>query len=128
MSQTPAERAREIADQVFAGRGECPTPREWLVYQRQLRLRIERITTAALTIPANHIRTPDGKDVKVLGTLPITKDGCVVGINAYPFYVGEKADGSHVVMQPQHPPLRWLNAYEPTECYSTREAALTPTP
>ena len=54
-SQTPAERAREIVE---ACSEECP--------DHSVNVNVTKLIaaiTAALTIPANHIRTHEGKDV-----------------------------------------------------------------
>lgn len=75
MSQTPAERAREIVE------AWIKDPATEAAVDSSDFVRLCTRITAALTIPANHIRTHEGKDVKVLGTLPMTADGCVIGID-----------------------------------------------
>jgi len=41
-----------------------------------------RAAVAEVTPPKGHVLTDDGKVRKVLGTLPLTADGCVVGEDA----------------------------------------------
>lgn len=38
--------------------------------------------TRRMTPPPGCVRTPEGKDLKMLGELPMTADGCVVGYGA----------------------------------------------
>ena len=82
---------------------------------------------AAHRVPEGCVRTADGVDRKVLGTLPITADGCVPGLGAsvsWPGYGEEYVYDGHVRYS-----LVWA-ASIPVEsstpvrdCYSTREAA-----
>lgn len=65
---TPRERAKEIVN-------------KWLEEDWKYSLLINAIA-AALTVPEGHVRLPSGEDVKVLGELVMTIDGCVVGKNA----------------------------------------------
>lgn len=91
---------------------------------------LERRSTAlrdAARVPEGYVRTADGVDRKVLGTLPITADGCVPGLGAsvsWPGYGEEYVYDGHVRYS-----LVWA-ASIPVEsstpvrdCYSTREAA-----
>ena len=81
----------------------------------------------AARVPEGCVRTADGVDRKVLGTLPITADGCVPGLGAsvsWPGYGEEYVYDGHVRYS-----LVWA-ASIPVEsstpvrdCYSTREAA-----
>ena len=88
------------------------------------------------TIPANHIRTPDGKDVKVLGEIPLTADGCLVGMHAKLHYFEEPYEQSHYPTDDSafFDDIAFMNdevvggSVPFAKCFSTREAALTPTP
>lgn len=83
----------------------------------------------ALTVPDGHVRLPSGEDVKVLGTLPMTADGCVVGNKAYLWNVvpgskGRDDDKPMRVCYKQSPimdPDEYTDG--PMEMYSTRAAA-----
>jgi len=70
------------------------------------------------TPPSGCVRTPDGRDVRVLGTLPMTADGCVVGDGARLFSdVGDVR--THICTS------AWASPPFPANdgWYSTREAA-----
>jgi len=76
---------------------------------------------AASRPPAGHIMEADGTIRKVLGTLPVTADGCVCG-ELVPLWVWTDDDG----LQPDNSDRLFLADYNghPVEyCYSTREAA-----
>lgn len=61
----------------------------------------------------NNLVGPDGQPRKIIGTLPVTADGVVVGNGAEAFYQ---------VPWSKHP--QRLYAYcDTSKCYSTREAA-----
>jgi hypothetical protein len=80
----------------------------------------------ALTIPAGHVRTPDGVDRKVLGTLPVTADGVIAGSGAALYW--NHGDGS-----PCNDGTMKVYVQDNTSCpsahfylgawYSTRESA-----
>lgn len=79
---------RVIAESIVAGGYDCPTPLDW---QRQCQWMREKIAEAIqaerdVRPPKGHILTDDGVVRKVLGTLPITADGCVVGDGARVYY------------------------------------------
>lgn len=78
-------------------------------------------------IPPNHILYDDGVVRKVLGTLPLTADGCVAGLGASVSWRGfgeEYVYDGHVRYS-----LVWaasvpVESSQPVrDCYSTREAA-----
>ena len=84
--------------------------------------------TSALTragkVPDGHVRTPDGVDRKVLGTLPMTLDGVVAGDGAsvwINYYGGPPAE-FHLHLRSD--PTPWEGPQTAHHSYSTREAAL----
>lgn len=92
--------------------------------------RLTRAIAAALTAererarpPQGCVRLPDGRDVKVLGTLPLTKDGCVVGNHAE-LWIWDcepiKLRADNIGATDVHGDDAF---YEAGECYSTRAAA-----
>lgn len=84
MTQTPAERAREIVDGFVA--------RKAGYYEEDVidgdTDEMIALIASALTPPKDHVRTADGKDIKVLGTLRLTGDGCIVAGSTTLYYVG----------------------------------------
>ncbi len=93
---------------------------------------------AARAVPEGHVRLPDGREVKVLGTLPMTADGCVATINGT-FYTPPEGDldgicsmaawseGGSPVGKRIGFPVTYIGAertWNSNECYSTPEAAL----
>jgi len=110
-----ARKAREIVDHHWTKYGD------FAVRQQA----IEAITDA-LTIPAGHVRTPDGVDRKVLGTLPVTADGVIAGSGAALYW--NHGDGS-----PCNDGTMKVYVQDNTSCpsahfylgawYSTRESA-----
>ena len=75
-----------------------------------------------LNPPADHVRLPDGRDVKVLGTLPMTADGYVVGADAT-IYWSNGAGFIHEMCVDDR--LNVTNGMLAIagDCYSTRAAA-----
>lgn len=80
--------------------------------------------------PKGHVLTDDGKVRKVLGTLPMTAEGWVVGMNAAVWskngekcelFVREHAWGQVKLIVDTGERVR--DEYPIAECYSTREAA-----
>lgn len=102
----------------------------WLTFDDLLRLRAatESSLRAAAAVPAGCVRDDKGVVRKVLGTLPVTGDGCVVAPNGYvwvmPPHCANPAGFGFRVMDisssffatPERD-IRWQ------DCYSTREAA-----
>jgi len=82
-----------------------------------------------MTPPPGCVRLPDGRDVKVLGELPMTADGCVFGINApavYSFCPPKTGSVVRVAVQADPEPCSECGAsdfYAARECYSSIEAA-----
>lgn len=84
-------------------------------------------SNAEVRPPPGHVLLPDGRCVRVLGELPMTADGCVIGRNARLWldlpdvtaYCGE-VFCDPIVWQADGPSA----CVEPNQCYSTREAAL----
>lgn len=113
-----AEAKRLVNELRKCGTDECPEC-------------MDSITTAlraAAAVPAGCVRDDKGVDRKVLGTLPVTADGCVVAPNGYvwvmPPHCANPAGFGFRVMDiscsffatPERD-IRWQ------DCYSTREAA-----
>lgn len=90
--------------------------------------------TRRIEVPAGHIKLDDGRVVKVLGTLPMTADGCLAGDGAELIHKG--FDGDTGPNGQQHQRLSRVQAWAwntvrgttwgcaVLDCYSTREAAL----
>lgn len=119
----------EIAESIVPEASDCPTPldwqrtREWLCRKISAAIQAERDARP----PKGHIVTDDGVTRRVLGELPVTADGCVVGDSwcGWLFWIR----GIHNdVVGPSHSesrvefsgPEQW---HRPHNCYSTREAA-----
>lgn len=99
------------------------------VKHREAANEIERLRALMLP-PEGHILLPDGKCVKVLGTLPVTKDGCAVAHEAEVYTPdGTKCEnpGNGLVWGPVTFSVdtceRYRVSYPISGCYSTREAA-----
>lgn len=127
---TPTERAREIVSNYLKVMG-------WAGMEDDHQL-VEAIA-AALTPPAGHVVTDDGVTRRYLGTLPLTADGCVMGMGALPWSPPELDD------EPQQADDIQITScqngrgelgvatvffsigdgiwYPADKCYSTREAA-----
>lgn len=77
----------------------------------------------ARLMPTGHVLTHDGVVRKVLGTLPVTADGCVMGEGARMFLESGAEVEPHIFIC--HIPAD--HDYDPSfhirDCYSTREAA-----
>lgn len=69
------------------------------------------------------IRTHEGKDLRLLGTLPVTADGCVAGIDAEVWTRpwGGAPEKNHV--RTEVPGNPWCGSIPALHCFSTREAA-----
>lgn len=96
-------------------------PRTWVRSDPIVR-QLSAELTRRMTPPEGHVRLPDGKDVKVLGTLPMTADGVVVGEGASPLWIWTDDDG----LQNDGTSRLHLDHYDdyPVEyAYSTHEAA-----
>ena len=116
---TPNERAREIAEAIFAEwQASCARYPEG--YPSPMGPIVERHIAAALTIPHGHVRDEHGVDRKVLGTLPLTEDGCVCGIGGT-IYINSIVQKQVVACEVRDVRFGWLTS---PVCYSTREAAL----
>ncbi len=99
---TPAERAKQIVDENTAA-GSA---------------RLDRLVdaiAAAITVPANHVRDEHGNDMRVLGTLPKTADGCVVGCDVDEMMWDKHEIGINVIT---------ADSEYSGRLYSTRSAAL----
>lgn len=81
----------------------------------------------SLTIPDNHVRGPDGVDRRVLGTLPMTKDGAVVGSgpDAIAYLESGLQVRPYLFMAEDPAPIEFDPSWYAEDCYSTREAALS---
>lgn len=84
----------------------------------------------ARAVPEGCVRLPDGRDVRVLGTLPMTKDGCVMGDWASVYVrLGEFATGvgpvrsMAYVWTPVGDGRNERRGYPSDECYADRSAA-----
>lgn len=87
---------------------------------------IARISAALLAASRpgeGMIRTHEGKDLRVLGTLPVTADGCVAGIDAEVWTRpwGGAPEKNHV--RTEVPGNPWCGSIPALHCFSTREAA-----
>ena len=82
---------------------------------------IVRALQAARTPPAGHIIDDAGEVRKVLGTLPVTADGCVIGTNATVFglWTPQYSDGETSVTCSKTSGV----VCAPHACWSTRKAA-----
>lgn len=109
---TPAERAKQIVDENTAA-GSA---------------RLDRLVdaiAAALTVPANHVRDEHGNDMRVLGTLPKTADGVIVGDCATVWITEGPDEPIASVSLDKCGYSCSIEGFWPIEeCYSTRAAAL----
>ena len=90
---------------------------------------------AAARVQPGHVRTDDGTERKVLGTLPVTADGCVVGDYGKAYIVNPPhntgifcvcTDGLHTLSKQTEggEVQTMVSWYQPTSrLYSTRAAA-----
>lgn len=53
------------------------------------------IASLRSAVPQGHVRTPDGRDVRVLGTLVETADHCIVGHEAKAFVIRRRSVNGH---------------------------------
>ena len=76
---------------------------------------------AAATVPPGHVRVGT-EDMRLLGTLPMTADGCVIGTNAdlYSWWVPQYTDDEGICQHSSTGPI----VSAPHQCYSTQAAAL----
>ena len=121
---------RIIAESIVAGGYDWPTPLDW---QRQCQWMREKITEAIQAErdarpPKGHVLTDDGVARRVLGELPVTADGCVIGRRVSVFSVYWSYPGSDVAevcydseLWRVHGPR--TQSFDASTCYSTREAA-----
>lgn len=79
------------------------------------------IANKPLNPPDGCVRLPDGRDAKVLGTLPITADGCVIGDDCKVFYDGGTVCAE--LFRSANPGESDWRPFHPHKAYSTREAA-----
>lgn len=126
--------ARKVAEELLVP-PSCPECKVQLIhardsaaclvcgYQRNWHLlQSDRITTALLSAA----RVPDGcaregvTDRKVLGTLPLTADGCVCGAGGK-VYVNSMVQKQVIECEVRDGRFGWLTS---PLCYSTRDAAL----
>lgn len=76
---------------------------------------------AAMTIPANHVRIPTSEgweDVKVLGILQRTDDGCIIGDKCELWYALPKGSVHHVAS------MDHAMYFQPYPVFSSESAAL----
>lgn len=107
------EQARKIWD-VVNGRGGG-TKEAIAAYASALR--------AAATVQEGCVMLPGGKVVKVLGTLPMTADGCVVGDGASIWYPAtENWHVSEPMRSPSHNESGWRSYYT-SKSYGERPEA-----
>ena len=94
MSTTPTDADRAAAEkiageaelEVMAFRSQDPEALDLLnAAMIQLRTDIAQAIADARAVKAGHVRLDTGEEVRVLGTLPMTKDGCVIGDWALPY-------------------------------------------
>lgn len=83
---------------------------------------IARALAAARTAPPGHIIDDQGVVRRVLGTLPVTADGCVIGGDAQLYWVNGAGYVHGCVVQDR---VRTSNGFAliASDCYSTRAAA-----
>ena len=116
---TDADRAREIAETVFPLGGFGCDGAHSRLYNR-----IASALTAARKAPEGCVIDDKGTVRKVLGTLPITADGCVCGLGEYSMWHRFGSEHRSVMICAQWP---FGHEYDPAsdfdEVYSTRDAA-----
>ena len=79
----------------------------------------EVVATLRAKAPPGHIIDDAGEVRRVLGTLPLTKDGCVVGVESQVWF--SAYGGTEILSSIIHDSRKgWLQS---PVCYSTREAA-----
>lgn len=108
-------RAREILDSF---RGKAPM---WASERMELQTSIAA-ALRSLIPPAGHVTLSDGRVAIVVGLLPMTADGCVIGAGLHKlWYPGEDRPRTGGASDCG----AWINGtFKRTwECYSTREAA-----
>lgn len=121
---------KEIAEGIVPMDSDCPTPLDWARMRNWLVVKIESAIQAERDArpPKGHVLTDDKVVRKVLGTLPITADGCVIGRRVSVFSVYWSYPGSDVAevcydseLWRVHGPR--TQSFDASTCYSTREAA-----
>lgn len=92
-------------------------------FVRKVREAISAALLAASRPGEGMIRTHEGKDLRLLGTLPVTADGCVAGIDAEVWTRpwGGAPEKNHV--RTEVPGNPWCGSIPALHCFSTREAA-----
>jgi hypothetical protein len=104
---------------------DCDDPDRIVWCQHRFKRAVLPLLRSALNPPDGCVRLPDGSEPKVLGTLPMTADGCVVGNHANLW----ANDGEVNPMRLRVDNIGcsdWGDGedfWEAGECYSTREAA-----
>lgn len=103
----------------------------WGGVHDQLVREIAAALTSAANVPEGHVMLPGGRVVKVLGTLPMTADGCVA-TESQDVFVPENGWPARVRWSDEEGWLAECDAsgagdwrcYSVALCYSTREDAL----
>ena len=94
-----------------------------LVLSDGLYLDVKAALLAASRPREGFIRTHEGEDLRVLGTLPVTADGCVAGDGAK-LWTTEGAEWKVYTFASEDPaPIEFDPSCGTDELYSTREAA-----
>lgn len=123
MTTTPTDSDRQAAEKIvseyellaFISSSRC----------ERLEDAIAQLVADARAVKPGHVRLDTGEEVRVLGKLATTKDGCVVGnhTNVWTINAGEV----NALRIDNIGASGWGDSdefYEAGECYSTREAAL----
>lgn len=120
------EMAKEIVDNLRVG-DNLPRMEDWQYESTCSSL--AAALRAAATVPKDHVRTGT-TDHKLLGTFPMTADGCVIGDWATPFVLhlsGDVHQGTTRTITyswtDTTPGRRENRPYDGSLCFSTREAA-----
>lgn len=114
---TPDERAREIVAKLRDRDADEAT-----ILTAEEAFEIANHLESSLRAPKGHVIDEEGRVVRVLGTLPMTADGCIVGNDGRVFASVRMSDWTMEVQEVR--PIYWQdNEVDSSECYSTREAA-----
>ena len=81
---------------------------------------------AALRVPPGYVRDEHGVDRKVLGTLPLTADGGVVGMCAEVWAIGVVTRGDTDYCEPVEWVGPWLDTSDAGPCYATDDGDVAP--
>jgi hypothetical protein len=107
---------------------DCDDPDRIVWCQHRFKRAVLPLLRSALNPPEGCVRWPDGSEPRVLGTLPMTADGCVVGIDSFvwtmPPHCANPAGFGFRVTE-IHASGPGHRECEPKwgDCYSTRQAA-----